>query len=38
MKKAGGLGIIALAAFVTRSSWIGGGASAQGPQRARNLG
>jgi RND family efflux transporter MFP subunit len=32
---AGGLGIVALAAFVTRSSWIGGGASAQGPQRAR---
>src|SRR4030088_599920 len=32
---AGGLGIIALAAFVTRSSWTGGGASAQGPQRAR---
>jgi RND family efflux transporter MFP subunit len=32
---AGGLGLIALAAFVTRSSWTGGGASAQGPQRAR---
>src|SRR5882672_8166174 len=32
---AGGLGIVALAAFVTRSSWTGGGASAQGPQRAR---
>src|SRR5438270_11520189 len=32
---AGGLGIMALAAFVTRSSWTGGGASAQGPQRAR---
>jgi RND family efflux transporter MFP subunit len=32
---AGGLGIIALAAFMTRSSWMGGGASAQGPQRAR---
>src|SRR6202163_4935111 len=32
---AGGLGIIALAAFVMRSSWMGGGASAQGPQRAR---
>jgi membrane fusion protein, multidrug efflux system len=32
---AGGLGIIALAAFATRASWMGGGASAQGPQRAR---
>src|SRR5258707_14683549 len=32
---AGALGIAALAAFVTRSSWPGGGASAQGPQRAR---
>src|ERR1700682_1991027 len=32
---AGGLGIVALAAFVTRSSWTSGGASAQGPQRAR---
>ena len=32
---AGVLGIAALAAFVTRSSWMGGGASAQGPQRAR---
>src|SRR6266568_4674498 len=32
---AGGLGIVALAAFVTRSSWTGGGVSAQGPQRAR---
>jgi RND family efflux transporter MFP subunit len=32
---AGGLGIVALAAFVTRSSWTGGGASAHGPQRAR---
>src|SRR5438046_9186807 len=32
---AGGLGIVALAAFVTRSSWTGSGASAQGPQRAR---
>jgi RND family efflux transporter MFP subunit len=29
------LGIGALAAFVTRSSWTSGGASAQGPQRAR---
>jgi RND family efflux transporter MFP subunit len=32
---AGLLGIAALAAFVTRSSWMGGGASAQGSQRAR---
>ncbi len=32
---AAALGIAALAAFVTRSSWTGGGASAQGPQRAR---
>ena len=32
---AGGLGIIALAGFATRGSWMGGGASAQGPQRAR---
>ena len=32
---AGGLGIIALAAFATRASWMGGGASAQGPQRPR---
>jgi membrane fusion protein, multidrug efflux system len=32
---AGVLGIAALAAFMTRSSWMGGGASAQGPQRAR---
>src|SRR6478672_9547261 len=32
---AGVLGIAALAAFVTRSSWMDGGASAQGPQRAR---
>src|SRR6202521_2201822 len=29
------LGIGALAAFVTRASWMGGGASAQGPQRPR---
>jgi RND family efflux transporter MFP subunit len=29
------LGFSALAAFVTRSSWTSGGASAQGPQRAR---
>src|ERR1700704_3148872 len=32
---AGLLGIAALAAFVTRSSWMGGGANAQGPPRAR---
>ena len=32
---AGVVGIAALAAFVTRSSWIGGGAVAQAPQRAR---
>src|SRR6266436_4140876 len=32
---AGALGIVAVAAFVTRTSWMGGGASAQGPQRAR---
>jgi RND family efflux transporter MFP subunit len=32
---AGVLGVAALAAFVTRSSWMGGGASAQGPQRPR---
>src|ERR1700730_13622775 len=32
---AGVLGIAALTAFVTRSSWMGTGASAQGPQRAR---
>jgi len=32
---AGALAIAALAAFVTRSSWTGGGASAQGPLRAR---
>src|SRR3979411_1650691 len=32
---AGMLGVAALAAFLTRSSWTGGGASAQGPQRAR---
>jgi RND family efflux transporter MFP subunit len=32
---AGLLGIAAAAAFVTRSSWMGGGVSAQGPQRAR---
>src|SRR3981081_1521651 len=32
---AGFLGIAALAAFVTRSSWMGSNASAQGPQRPR---
>src|SRR5712672_2896901 len=32
---AAALGIAAVAAFVTRSSWTGDGASAQGPQRAR---
>ena len=32
---AGVLAIAALAAFFTRSSWMGGGAIAQGPQRAR---
>src|SRR3977135_29417 len=32
---AGGLGLVALAAFVTRASWAGGGAGAQAPQRAR---
>ncbi|MFL6839029.1 MAG: efflux RND transporter periplasmic adaptor subunit [Bradyrhizobium sp.] len=32
---AGAIGIVAVAAFVTRASWIGGGASAQGPQRPR---
>ncbi len=32
---AGGLLCIALAAFVTRSSWLGGGAGAQGPPRPR---
>jgi len=32
---AGALAIAGLAAFVTRSSWTGDGASAQGPQRAR---
>ena len=32
---AGAIGIAAVAAFVTRSSWMGDGASAQGPQRAR---
>jgi len=32
---AGVLAIAALAAFFTRATWMGGGASAQGPQRAR---
>src|SRR5215471_7439861 len=32
---AGALGIVAAAAFVTRSSWMGSNASAQGPQRPR---
>src|SRR5882757_6754027 len=31
----GAVGIAAIAAFATRSSWMGAGASAQGPQRAR---
>src|SRR6266498_5096074 len=34
---AGALAIAALAAFVTRSWWTGGGASAQGPQRPRTI-
>jgi RND family efflux transporter MFP subunit len=34
---AGALGIVAIAAFVTRSSWMGGDASAQGPQRPRTV-
>src|SRR6266581_9654885 len=32
---AGIVGIAAVAAYTTRSSWMGGGASAQGPQRPR---
>src|ERR1700738_4158075 len=32
---AGAIGIAAGAAFVARGSWMGGGASAQGPQRPR---
>src|SRR5256885_11065577 len=32
---AGVLGIVALAAFLTRASWTGSGASAQGPHRPR---
>src|SRR3954447_10517655 len=35
MVVAGVLGVAALAAFMTRASWTGGGASAQGPARAR---
>jgi len=35
MFSAGVLGIAALAAFATRSSWMGGGVSTQGPQPAR---
>ena len=34
---AGALGIVAIAAFVTRSSWMGGDASAQGPRRPRTV-
>jgi RND family efflux transporter MFP subunit len=34
---AGALGIVAVGAFVTRSSWMGGNASAQGPQRPRTV-
>src|SRR3954454_16997963 len=34
---AGLLAVAALAAFVTRSSWMGGGAVAQGTQRARTI-
>jgi RND family efflux transporter MFP subunit len=34
---AGALGIVAGAAFITRSSWMGGNASAQGPQRPRTV-
>src|SRR5882762_7332367 len=32
---AGIIGIAAVAAYATRTSWMGGGASAQGPQRTR---
>src|SRR6476620_4603680 len=32
---AGIIGIAAVAAYITRSSWMGGNASAQGPQRPR---
>src|SRR5438477_2668007 len=34
---AGAVGIVAVGAFVTRSSWMGGNASAQGPQRPRAI-
>ena len=34
---AGAVGIVAVGAFVTRSSWMGGNASAQGPQRPRTV-
>ena len=34
---AGVLGVAVLAAFMTRSSWMGGGASAQATQRARAI-
>lgn len=34
---AGAIGIVAVGAFVTRSSWMGGNASAQGPQRPRTV-
>lgn len=34
---AGALGIVAAAAFVTRSSWMGSNASVQGPQRPRTV-
>src|ERR1700752_5353827 len=34
---AGALGIVAVGAFVTRSSWMGGNAVAQGPQRPRTI-
>ena len=34
---AGALGIVAVGAFVTRSSWMGGNASAQAPQRPRTI-
>src|SRR5215470_4859186 len=33
----GALGIVAVAAFITRSSWMGSNASAQGPQRPRTV-
>ena len=34
---AGALGVVAVAAFTTRSYWMGGNASAQGPQRPRTI-